>query len=61
MITDYHSSMMNVTSRLAIKNCYLPGFDFSWSDKSPQRPCESIMIENVSPSESDARVLKQHT
>ena len=59
-ITDCHSSMMNVTSRLAIKIRYLPDFDFSWSDKAPQRPRESVTIEDVSPSESDAQVLKQH-
>ena len=50
--------MMNVTSQLAIKIWYLPDFDFSWSDKAPQRPNDSVMIEDVSPSESDAQMLK---
>lgn len=57
-ITDCPSSMMNVTSQLAIKIWYLPDFDFSWSDKAPQRPNDSVMIEDVSPSESDAQMLK---
>lgn len=50
--------MMNVTSRLAVRIRYLPDFDFSWSDKSPQRPRESITIEDILPSENDAGVLK---
>ncbi len=51
--------MMNVTSRLAIRIRYIPDFEFVWSDKTPQRSRQSITIEDVSPSQSDARVLKQ--
>ena len=51
---------MNVTSRLAIRIRYIPDFEFSWSDKTPQRSRQSITIEDISPSQSDARVLKQH-
>ena len=50
---------MNVASRLAIRIRYLPDYDFSWSDNTPQRPHESITVEDVSPSENDAHVLKQ--
>ena len=50
---------MNVISWLAIRIRYLPDFEFSWSDKAPQQPRESITIEDISPSESDCRVLKQ--
>lgn len=57
---DCHSSMMNVTSRLAVKIRYLPDFQFSWSDKTPQRPRESITIEDILPSREDSRVLKEH-
>ena len=59
LTTDCHSSMMNVTSRLAIRIRYIPDFEFDWSDKTPQRSRQSITIEDVSPSQSDARVLKQ--
>ena len=52
--------MMNVTSRLAVGIRYLPGFDFSWSDDTPQRSRDSITIEDISPSEQGARVLKDH-
>lgn len=51
--------MMNVTSRLAVSIRYLPDFDFSWSDNTPQRSRDSITIEDISPSENDARVLKE--
>ena len=51
--------MMNVTSRLAIRIKNLPDFDFSWSDKTPQRPRESITFKDVSLSESDARAIRQ--
>ena len=53
--------MMNVTSRLAIRIRYIPDFEFSWSDITPRRSCHSITIEDVSPSQRDARVLKQHS
>ena len=50
---------MNVTSRLAIRIRHIPDFEFDWSDKTPQRSRQSITIEDVSPSQSDARMLKQ--
>ena len=50
--------MVNVTSRLAARIRYLPDFDFRWSDDTPQRSRDSITIEDISPSELDARVLK---
>lgn len=52
--------MMNVTSQLAIRIKYIPDFKFSWSDKTPQQSRQSITTEDVSPSQSDAQVLKQH-
>ena len=51
---------MSVTSRLAVRIRYLPDFHFSWSDITPQHPHDSITIEDVSPSESDTGVLKEH-
>ena len=52
--------MMNVTSRLAVKIRYLPDFEFSWSDNTPQRSRDSITIADISPSEEDAKALKEH-
>ena len=51
---------MNVTSRLAVTIRYLPDFNFSWSDTTPQRSRDSITIEDICPSESDAAILKEH-
>ena len=60
VITDCHSAMMNVTSRLAVSIRYLPEFDFDWSNNTPQRSRDSITIEDMPSSESDAAVLKEH-
>ena len=51
---------MNVKSRLAVKIRHLPDFEFSWSDKTPQRSRDSITVEDVLPSQDDSRVLKEH-
>ena len=56
---DHHSSMLNLTSRLAIKIKYLPDYEFDWSDTSPQRPQTSLRVEDFLPNENDATVLKQ--
>ena len=60
VITDCHSAMMNVTSRLAVSIRYLPEFDFDWSNNTPQRSRDPITIKDISPSESDAAVFKEH-
>ena len=56
---DHHSSMLNLTSRLAIKIKYFPDYEFDWSDTSPQRPQTSLRVEHFLPNENDAIVLKQ--
>ena len=54
---EHHSSMMNVTSRLAIKVRHLPDFEFNWSDCSPQRSREDIVIDDLLPSVKDSKIL----
>ena len=56
---DHHSSMLNVTSRLAVKIKNLPGFKFDWANTKPQRPRTSLTVEDFLPSEADATVLNQ--
>ena len=56
--SDSHSSMMNVTSRLALRIRHLPNFEFDWSDSTPQHPRESLTVDDFFPSE-DARILKR--
>lgn len=51
--------MANLTSRLAINIRYLPEFEFSWSDCTPQRRRSSLTIDDFLPSESDAAILQE--
>ena len=55
---DCHSSMLNITSRLAIRLRYLPQWEFDWSDMQPQRSRESLNLSDVLPDERDAAELK---
>ena len=56
---EHHSSMMNVTARLAVKIRYLPDFEFDWSDCSPQRSRQDIVIDDLLPSVEDSKILYQ--
>ena len=56
--TDHHSSMMNITSRLAIRLRHLPDWQFNWSDTQPQRSRESLSIADFLPSEEDGAELQ---
>jgi hypothetical protein len=56
---ERHSTMTNLTSRLAVKIRYLPHFDFSWCDTTPQRARSSLTLDNFLPSESDCVILKE--
>ena len=56
--TDHHSSMMNITSRLAIRLRHLPDWQFDWSDTQPQRSRESLSISDFLPSEEDGAELE---
>lgn len=58
MYVDHHSSMMNVTSRLAFKVENFPDFPFSWSDTTPQCSRQSLIIEDYLPSESESSELE---
>ena len=53
-----NSSMLNVTSRLAIRTRYLPNYEFDWSDTMPQRSRDSLTIDDFLPSEEDAKIVK---
>ena len=56
---DVHSSMMNVTTRLAVRIRFLPEFPFSWSDTSPQKSRQSLTIEDYLPSASESQQLEE--
>ena len=56
---DCHSSVLNVTSRLALRIRHLPPFEFDWSDTTPQCSRDTLTIEDFLPNEEDARIVKQ--
>lgn len=52
-VVDHHSSMLNITSRLAVRLRYFPDWDFDWSDNTPQLKRESLALEDFLPDEED--------
>jgi hypothetical protein len=54
-----HSSMMNVTTRLAVRIRYLPEFPFVWSDTSPQKSHQSLTVEDYLPNASESQQLEE--
>ena len=56
--TECHSSMLNITARLAVCLRYFPDWDFDWSDTSPQKSRQSLGISDILPSEDDAAQLQ---
>lgn len=57
-LTDRHSSMMNITSRLAVRHRYLPEWEVDWSDMQPQRSRDTLTISDFLPNEEDAAELQ---
>lgn len=57
-IIDCHSSMLNITARLAVRLKNLPGWEFDWSDTSPQKSRQSLGVVDILPNEDDATHLK---
>ena len=58
-IPDKHSSMLNVTSRLAVRLQNLPDWNVDWADSQPQCSRHSLTISDFLPSLEDARHLKE--
>ena len=58
---ERHSTMTNMTSRLAINIRYLPDFDFSWSDCTPQCPRSALQTDVFLPTEIDAAIIKERS
>ena len=57
--TDKHS-MLNMTSRLAIRLENIPDWDVDWLDNKPQLPRSKLNHTHFLPSEDDARSLEQY-
>ena len=59
LLADTHSSMLNITSRLAVQIQHLPGWTVDWSDETPQRSRSSLTIADFMPTEEDAHELEK--
>ena len=60
LITDKHSSMLNVTTRLAIKMHNVPDWDVDWLDNKPQLPRSALNYTHFIPNEADAECLEKY-
>ena len=56
---DKHSSMLNVTARLAVKVQNLPDWEVDWDDITPQCSRSSLTCDNFLPSIDDATALEE--
>ena len=56
---DMHNTMVNVTTRIAVRIKHLPPFDFDWGDTTPQKPRDRLTVDDVLPSKSDGDQLFQ--
>ena len=57
--TDKHSTMLNMTARLAVEIRNLPDWDVDWDDTSPQRDPATLTISDILPSEADGIELQK--
>ena len=57
LFLDTHNTMVNVTTRIAVKIKNLPPFDFNWDSTTPQKPRGSVTVDDVLPSEADGETL----
>ena len=51
--TDRHSTMLNMTARLAMKIRHLPDWEVDWTDATPQRDSSTLTISDLLPTEDD--------
>lgn len=59
IILDKHSSMLNVTARLAMKIENLPDWDVDWDDITPQCSRSQLGCDHFLPSIADAEALNE--
>lgn len=57
ILIDKHSSMLNVTARLAVSINNLPDWTVNWDDAAPQQPRSSLTIDHFLLSVEDATAL----
>ena len=57
MHADHHSTMLNLTARIAVQLQNFPNWDVDWTDSRPQKPRSSLTCSDFLPDESDAAEL----
>lgn len=58
-LSDKHSSMLNITARLAVKVSHLPDWSVDWNDHTPQCNRKSLDTSDFLPSVEDADALSK--
>ena len=54
---EHHSTMLNLTARIAVQMQNLPPWDVDWTDSRPQRHRSSLTCADFLPDEEDAAEL----
>ena len=57
--SDKHSTMLNMTARLAIEMRNLPDWEVDWDDVTPQRDPATLTISDLLPGEADGVELQK--
>ena len=57
---DIHASMLNLTTRLAIKMDNIPGWNIDWLDNKPQQLRNALNYTHFIPNKEDAECLEKY-
>lgn len=58
-VLDRHSTMLNLTARLAIAINNLPDWEVDWTDTAPQRNPDTLSISDILPSAADGEEIRK--
>ena len=59
LLIDRHSTMLNLTARLAINIQNLPDWEVDWTDTTPQRNPDTLSISDILPSAADGEEIRK--
>ena len=58
-VLDRHSTMLNLTARLAVAINNLPDWEVDWTDTAPQRNPDTLSISDILPSAADGEEIRK--
>lgn len=58
-VLDWHSTMLNLTARLAVAINNLPDWEVDWTDTAPQRNPDTLSISDILPSAADGEEIRK--